>query len=57
VINDLEALKETIIETGDKEITIRSEIKGEAGKTFQAVGVAVPQRIKIAVKNENAKSA
>jgi transposase len=57
VINDLEAMKETIIETGDKTITIRSELKGEAGKTFQSAGVAVPQRIKIAVKNENAKSA
>jgi transposase len=55
LINDLEDLKETIIETGNKEVILRSELKGEAGKAFQAAGVAVPQRVKITVKNEEKK--
>ena len=55
LINDLEELKETIIETGNKEIILRSELKGESGKAFQAAGVAVPQRVKITVKNEEKK--
>ncbi len=50
LINDLEELKETIIETGNKEVILRSELKGEAGKAFQAAGVAVPKRVKITVK-------
>jgi transposase len=55
LINDLEELMETIIETGNKEVILRSELKGEAGKVFQAAGVAVPQRVKITVKNEKKK--
>ena len=55
LINDLEELKETIIETGNKEVILRSELKGESGKAFQAVGVSVPQRVKITVKNEKKK--
>lgn len=55
LINDLEELRETIIETGNKEVILRSELKGEAGKAFQAAGVAVPQRIKITVKNDGKK--
>ena len=55
IINDLEDLKETIIETGNKEVILRSELKGEAGKAFQAAGVAVPKRVKITVKNEKKK--
>jgi transposase len=55
LISNLEELKETIIETGNKEVVLRSELKGEAGKAFQAAGVAVPQRVKITVKNEEKK--
>ena len=55
LINDLEDLKETIIETGNKEVILRSELKGEAGKALQASGMAVPQRVKITVKNEGKK--
>jgi len=55
LINDLEDLKETVIETGNKEVILRSELKGGAGKAFQAAGVAVPQRVKITVKNEKKK--
>lgn len=55
LINDLEDLKETIIETGNKEVILRSELKGQAGKAFQAAGVAVPQRVKITIKNEKKK--
>jgi transposase len=55
LINDLEDLKETIIETGNKEVILRSELKGEAGKAFQAAGMAVPQRVKITVKIEEKK--
>lgn len=55
LINDLEDLKETIIETGNKEVILRSELKGEAGKALKASGMAVPQRVKITVKNEGKK--
>ena len=55
LINDLEDLKETIIETGNKEVILRSELKGEAGKAFQAAGVAIPQRVKITIQNGEKK--
>lgn len=47
VISDLDLMKETHIESGNKEIYLRSELKGEAGKAFQAAGVAVPPKVRI----------
>jgi hypothetical protein len=44
LINDLEGLKEIKIGTGNKEVLLRSELKGEAGKTFRAAGVAIPPK-------------
>lgn len=51
LINDIEGLKETWLQMGNKEVFIRSELKGAAGKVFQSVGVAVPQKVKIVVKD------
>ena len=45
LINDLEDLKEIRIQTSDKDVLLRSELKGDTGKVFQAVGVAIPQRV------------
>lgn len=51
VMNDLEEVKEIRIETGNKEVLLRSELKGEAGKAFQSAGVAVPPAVRIIKKN------
>lgn len=53
-MNDLEAVKEIRIETGNKEVLLRSELKGEAGKAFQAAGVAMPPAARIIKKNASA---
>jgi len=47
LMSDLEELKEIRIQTGDKEVLLRSELRGCAGKAFQAVGVAVPPTVRI----------
>jgi transposase len=41
---DLKALKQVIIEENGKRFAVRSECKGDCGKIFQAVGVALPPR-------------
>jgi transposase len=43
---DLKALQETVIEDNGKRLAIRSRCLGTCGKTFQAVGVAVPATIR-----------
>jgi transposase len=43
---DLEALKQVIIEENGKRFAVRSECKGDCGKIFQAVGVALPPTIR-----------
>lgn len=43
---DLEALQETVIEEGGKQLVIRSQCLGVCGKVFQAVGVALPPTIR-----------
>ncbi|HEC98353.1 MAG TPA: IS1634 family transposase [Nitrospirae bacterium] len=53
LINDLERVKEVRIMTGDKEVTLRTELKGDAGKAFQAVGVAVPPTVRVNMNEEN----
>jgi transposase len=45
LINDLEDLKEIRIQTSDKDVLLRSELKGDTGKVFQAVGVAIPPKV------------
>jgi transposase len=39
---DLKAMKEVTFEEGDKRVIFRTECKGDAGKIFQSVGVAIP---------------
>ncbi len=53
LINDLERVKEVRIMTGDKEVTLRTELKGDAGKAFQAVGVAVPPTVRVNINKEH----
>jgi len=43
---DLKALKQVIIEENGKRFAVRSESKGDCGKIFQAVGVALPPTIR-----------
>lgn len=43
---DLKALQETVIEENGKRLAVRSQCLGTCGKTFQAVGVAVPPTIR-----------
>lgn len=43
---DLKALQETVIEDHGKSLAVRTECMGTCGKTFQAVGVAVPATIR-----------
>ncbi len=35
--------------TGDKEVTLGTELKGDAGKAFQAVGGAVPPAVRVKI--------
>ncbi len=51
VINNLEEVKEIRIKTGNKEVFLRSELIGEAGKAFQAAGIAVPPAVRIITHN------
>jgi hypothetical protein len=44
LIRDIEEVKEIRIETGNKEVLIRSEMRGSSGKAFQAAGVAFPRQ-------------
>jgi hypothetical protein len=43
---DLEALQEVEISSGNKRTSVRTECKGVCGKVFQAVGVAIPPVIR-----------
>ena len=46
IIHDLKALQQVQIEENDKRFSVRTECKGNCGKIFQAVGVAVPPAIR-----------
>lgn len=47
VLRDLDNITETLVESSDgKRFQIRSEAKGWCGKTFQAVGVALPPTLR-----------
>jgi len=52
LMNDLEEVKEIRIQTGGKEVLLRSELKGDAGKAFQVVGVAVPPTVRIMSRDD-----
>lgn len=43
---DLKALQETVVEDSGKRLAIRSQCLSTCGKTFQAVGVAIPPTIR-----------
>jgi len=47
LIDDLDHLKETEIKTVKKDVIIRSQLRGDTGKVFQAVGVAIPPTVRI----------
>lgn len=57
LINDLERVKEVSIMTGNKEVTLRTELKGDAGKAFQAAGVAVPPSVRMKIIEEHTVNA
>ena len=46
VIADLDALQQVHVQYQDKHFLLRSETKGNCGKVFQAVGVAVPSTVR-----------
>jgi len=49
---DLEELREIRIQTGDKDVLLRSEMKGDTGKVFQAVDMAVPPKVRMLDKEK-----
>jgi transposase len=54
VLRDLDNVTETLVESSDgKRFLIRSEAKGWCGKTFQAVGVALPPTLRQVEWKEN----
>ena len=46
IIQDLEALQQTVIEENGKRLAVRTERQGTCGKVFKEVGVAVPPTIR-----------
>src|SRR5208283_5136267 len=52
LMNDLEEVKEIRIQTDGKEVLIRSELKGDAGKAFQVVFVAMPPTERIMSRDD-----
>ncbi len=46
IIQDLEALQQTVIEENGKRLAVRTECQGACGKVFKAIGVAVPPTIR-----------
>jgi transposase len=47
LIRDLDHLKEIEVSAVGKDVIIRTELRGDTGKVFQAVGVAVPSTVKL----------
>ncbi len=47
LIRDLDHLKEIEVSAVGKNVIIRTELRGETGKVFQAAGVAVPSTVKL----------
>jgi transposase len=47
LIRDLDHLKEIQVSAVGKDVIIRTELRGDTGKVFQAAGVAVPSTVKL----------
>jgi transposase len=52
LIRALERFKEIRIQTGGKEVLLRTALKGDAGRAFQSAGVAVPSTVRIMERHE-----
>ncbi len=50
MLRDLEELKQITITSDGKEVILRTELKGDTGKVFQAAGVAIPPKVVIPQK-------
>ena len=48
MLKNIASLEEVTDEISDKKIIFRSELRGCAGKVFQAAGVAVPPSVRFA---------
>ena len=46
MLQDIASVEEVTAEISDKKIIFRSELKGCAGKVFQAAGVAMPPSVR-----------
>ena len=53
LIRDLDHLKEIEVSAVGKEVIIRTELRGDTGKVFQAAGVAVPSTVKLINRSES----
>ena len=47
LVRDLDHLKEIEVSAVGKDVIIRTELRGDTGKVFQAAGVAVPSTVKL----------
>jgi len=47
LVRDLDHLKEIEVSAVGKDVMIRTELRGDTGKVFQAAGVAVPSSVKL----------
>ncbi len=54
MLRDLEELKQITITSDNKEMILRTELKGDTGKVFQAAGVAIPPKVLIPQKGKDA---
>jgi transposase len=53
LIRDLDHLKEIEVSAVGKNVIIRTELRGDTGKVFQAAGVAVPSTVKVIKRTES----
>lgn len=53
LIDDLEAVRDILILTGNKEVHLRTDLRGDAGRAFQAAGVSIPPTVKITERLES----
>jgi transposase len=53
LIRDLDHLKEIEVSAVGKDVIIRTELRGDTGKVFQAAGVAVPSTVKLINRTES----
>jgi hypothetical protein len=53
LIRDLDHLREIEMSAVGKDVIIRTELRGETGKVFQAAGVAIPSTVKLVNRTES----